>query len=476
MRKREDKSLIMIVAYFAFSIGLFSLFLGNLNTAHAVTDNKRSAAVTDNKRSALFSQDSPYTFEQTIKIIKFVVDPLFRDGYEDFFERDFEGALSKFQEMLDKNPGDGDLYFIIGMIYYELDKIEEAINALNNALEYGGVMLNDFGPEFYGHFAMLHLLNEEYLKAVDLSKKAISLDLKNPYSYYVAGLAFNQLDEEEMAITNFEKSIELKPDFYRAYNNLGVSYDDLEQIDRAKESYEKAIELAEEADADYYKAHMNLAGIYRLMGRDDQDGQDDHYEKALLLCKKAIEMGVGGPDAYYNLGNHYGDLGEYQLAIEAYGKALKLEPNHYRTLSALGFEYREMGDYEKAIELHKKAIEINPKGEWARYCLSRDYSQSGQYEQEIVILNDILGDYPNNVRSRYSLAMAYCNLDMADEALEEFYKIIAIDPNHINTNHSLSILNAELGNREEAIFYRGKAIELGADFDKEDLEMIDNSK
>lgn len=456
MRKREDKSLIIVVVCFAFNIGLFSLFLGNLNTAHAVTDNKRGA---------LLSQDSPYTFEQIKKTLKLIANPLFISGYKNIFERDFKEALIKFQEILDKNPGDGDLYFIIGMIYYELNEIEEAINALNNALEYEGVMLHDFGSEFYGHFAMLHLLNEEYLKAVDLSKKAISLDPKNPFPHYIAGLAFNNLDKGEIAIPNFEKSIALKPDFYRAYNNLGISYQNLGQLDEAKESYEKAIELVEEADVTYYKAHMNLGNVYRDMGQ---------YEKSAAIFENRIEMQPDDADIHYNLGFTYRKMSEYELAINSYEKTIELDYNYDKAFNNLGVVYYHMGNYDKALELYEKAFEINPGNEIARSNIADIYVELGEYDKAIAIFEGMTEENPANIEARYSLAMAYCNLDKADEALEEFYKIIAIDSEHINTNHSLAILNAELGNQEEATFYRDKAIELGVDFDEENLEMINN--
>jgi len=461
MKNKRNKILVMIPLYFILIIGFFCLFSRNMNIAYAVVSNN---SVELSSEVYLDTKENMKNAQKTLILIN---DPNFISGFEQAVKGDYEGALAKFQVVLNDNPNNGDLHFIIGMIYYELDKMDELINAFNNAVKYGGVVLDEFGSEFYSYFAIAYLDKEEYLQAVNLSRKAISLDSKNYYPYYIAGLILNRLGQETVAISNFEKSIELEPDFYRAYNNLGVSYQHLEEFDKAKESYEKAIELVEEADVVYHKAHMNLGNTYSDLGQ---------YEKALLFYKKGAELQPGDANVYYNPGNAYRKLNKHELAIDSYEKAIELDPNHDKAFNNLGIVYYNMGDYEKALELYEKAFEINPKNETAQDNVADIYVKLGEYDKGITMLKDIIEKKPVNVEARYSLAMAYCNLDKADEALEEFYKIIAIDPEHIKTNHSLAILNAELGNREEAILYRDKAIELGVDFDEGHLEMIDNLK
>ena len=59
----------------------------------------------------------------------------------------------------------------------------------------------------------------------------------------------------------------------------------------------------------------------------------------------------------YNKGKQFEKNRNYESAIDAYKKAVELDPQH--TLSWLGIGYcsKIMGEYEKAIEAYKKVLE-----------------------------------------------------------------------------------------------------------------------
>lgn len=61
------------------------------------------------------------------------------------------------------------------------------------------------------------------------------------------------------------------------------------------------------------------------------------------------------------LGNKYFDSHQRQKAVEAYGKALQVEPNNPDVLTDQGVMYRELGAFDKAIANFEKASTINPR-------------------------------------------------------------------------------------------------------------------
>ena len=61
------------------------------------------------------------------------------------------------------------------------------------------------------------------------------------------------------------------------------------------------------------------------------------------------------------LGNKYFDSQQRQKAVEAYSKALQLEPNNPDVLTDQGVMYRELGAFDKAIANFEKASTINPR-------------------------------------------------------------------------------------------------------------------
>lgn len=65
--------------------------------------------------------------------------------------------------------------------------------------------------------------------------------------------------------------------------------------------------------------------------------------------------------AWIQLGNDYFDSRQSQKAIEAYGRALELEPNNPDVLTDQGVMYRDLGNFDLAIANFKKASTIDPK-------------------------------------------------------------------------------------------------------------------
>ena len=89
----------------------------------------------------------------------------------------------------------------------------------------------------------------------------------------------------ERAIEDYNKAIELNPNFANAYKCHGDAYYLLEQYERAIEDYNKAIE-------DYNKAielNPNFADAYKWRG--DAYYLLEQYERAIEDLSKAIELG-----------------------------------------------------------------------------------------------------------------------------------------------------------------------------------------
>ena len=63
---------------------------------------------------------------------------------------------------------------------------------------------------------------------------------------------------------------------------------------------------------------------------------------------------------YYIQGIEYQDLGEYQLAINNYTKAINEYPDYAPAYYSRGITYNTLGKYEDAIADYSRAIRIDP--------------------------------------------------------------------------------------------------------------------
>lgn len=87
--------------------------------------------------------------------------------------------------------------------------------------------------------------------------------------------------------------------------------------------------------------------------------------------------------AYLSTGIDYHDSQSYEQAIEAYTKAIYLDPDYARAYLSRGLSYDGSEEYEKAIEDYTKAIHLKPN--YAKAYLNRGaaYDMSGQYEKAL---------------------------------------------------------------------------------------------
>lgn len=89
-------------------------------------------------------------------------------------------------------------------------------------------------------------------------------------AYYSRGIAYGEKNEYDTAIEDYNKAIQLNPNFAEAYNNRGYAYHKKGEIDRAIEDYDKAIQIKPD-DVRFY----NNRGIVLLDVQEWQKAKSD---------------------------------------------------------------------------------------------------------------------------------------------------------------------------------------------------------
>ena len=93
----------------------------------------------------------------------------------------------------------------------------------------------------------------EYKKVEETLTKAIKYDKSNFEAYYYRGCARVNAMKYDEAIADFEKAIELKPDYADAYFNIGRTYYIMHDEDKACEYYKLAEQYGRPNLEDYLK-------------------------------------------------------------------------------------------------------------------------------------------------------------------------------------------------------------------------------
>lgn len=172
----------------------------------------------------------------------------------------------------------------------------------------------------YLEISLIHYRNEDFLKAVDASKKAIEYKPESAVAYNNIGAAYNKIGEYDKAIEALNKALEINPGFQRAKNNLQEArkFKKNPELANKKFLYEKYIEQS----LQYY--------------------YNDEFEKCIEACYKALEIRPNSAEAYNNICSAYNKMAKYKKAADACKKALEINPDFKRAENNLNIAKRNL--------------------------------------------------------------------------------------------------------------------------------------
>ena len=188
-------------------------------------------------------------------------------------------------------------------------------------------------------------------KLLTLSKPAKPLSQANQIisaeTYFLRGNACYDLGLYDLAIANYNKAIQLKPDYDHIYNNRGLAKIWGGQHFAAISDFDKAIQLK----PDYADAYYNRGFAKDHLGQ---------YTAAISDYDKAIQLESNAADAYVNRGVAKHKLRQYLAAISDFDKAIQLKPNDAMAYYNRGLAKYYLGQYFAAISDCDKAIQLKP--------------------------------------------------------------------------------------------------------------------
>lgn len=250
-----------------------------------------------------------------------------------YFKRAF--ALSSGEEKVE-------IAIDLAMEYENIDDFKSAIAILKEAIEEG--CLNDL---LVYELAHCYEKNNDFEDAI-----ACFLDYidDEPYSYttwYNLGNVYAKIGKYNEAIWAFEYAVLINDSFIPAIYNLANTYLDSNQIEKALESYKECLAL----DQDDPMVLCSMGECYEELG---------DTMKAYMMYDKSTQLLPQLTEAWLGKGIVSGLLGKYERAIKELLVVIDLEPEKGDYWHALGNAYENNKQETKAIEAYKKAVELEP--------------------------------------------------------------------------------------------------------------------
>jgi len=189
-------------------------------------------------------------------------------------------------------------------------------------------------------------------------------------------LYFEDLEEYDLAISDFSMAIEIHPDGPYNYFFRGYAYQELGQVDEARSDFEKVLEITgndpsfeEHSFVVQWLAENEQAGVTE---NDRQDAEflrasgwsyfdEGNFEAAKKAFDEAIDLNPEEWSAWWGRAVVYRQYGEYETAIQDLGEAIKLAPDLGGLYIDRGWLYfQQFGDISQALSDLSKAIEVEP--------------------------------------------------------------------------------------------------------------------
>ena len=181
-------------------------------------------------------------------------------------------------------------------------------------------------------------------------------------------------------------------------------------------------------------------------------------ESALPTSKEARDQ--------YALGNWYLEPAQrqYSLAINAYKRALELDPDCAAVHHSLGFAYYKEGEFDLARDVLQKAIELNPLNANYHYVfgqLLEDWTElEGAWEKAIDEFTRTIELDPSYIEAWYNRGLLHEKLGDLEKACNDFKQVINRVPMFHAARHNLGVLYIKQQRWEDAEQVFGEILEV----------------
>jgi tetratricopeptide (TPR) repeat protein len=295
------------------------------------------------------------------------------------------------------------------------------------------------------------------------------------------GVAYVRLDQPKLAIDDFNRAVQLFPEYAAAYNNRGNTLLSLGLVEEAIKDFDRAIILAPA----YAAAYNNRAGARFRLGQAAEALADHTKAVELMPQSPALLSGRGrallnyalphaamrdfsraiAADARFGPGYRWRaeaklELERYEEAIEDLSRAIAFEPQSAGLYLRRGQAYLLAKNAASAIKDFTRAIDIAPHLAAAYAARGLAHAAVEAYEVAESDLARALELHPRSAEAYAYRAWLYAQNGQLDPAAVEIEKAVKIDANRADVWWAKGEVEQALGRTDDAVASLKYALEL----------------
>ncbi len=251
----------------------------------------------------------------------------------------YRHAIDALQKTIELDPTHKAAHHALAVAYLGQQKLRKARNAANEALK--------LDPNYRPSLSLLEAIDPSFTPPEthtptppEPNKSPTSQPgiKSRPQTHCELGIVYRNAKMHKEAVAEFQKAIDLDPNFVAAHTNLGGIYLEMERLDDAEQAAKAALRI----DALSHPARQLLDAI--------KEARPPAPERT-----ESTDMVLHTSDAkkHYDRGEAFLKNKQYNEAASAFTKAIKADPNFADAHCGLGIAYLELGvldDATKAVE------------------------------------------------------------------------------------------------------------------------------
>jgi putative PEP-CTERM system TPR-repeat lipoprotein len=344
-----------------------------------------------------------------------------------------DAALDAYEKIIEIDPDDVGAYFFAGILSFD-----EGMSA-GELKKYADIMKERFPdhPATARLQGILHVLNTDFESATVELRNSLK-QIPDLSGYYFLGLAEYNLKHYEMALSQFQKALDLNPDHLRSRLLLGMTLLQQQRIDDC--IYQISQVLTE--DDTSAMAHNVMGTAY--MAKGDYDKAAQHFDRAISLNPQLADPHI--KKGLLNLSRL--DLPGAEMELE---HALGVTPEALNTRLLLASLYLKQQNFQGVIELLEPALDGSERDALLYNYMAGAYLAQKNIPKGIEALKNAKSAKSDYFAPCFNLANVYLLQKQPEKAQEEYNSILNAAPDNIKALVALAALQELQGDSNAAL-------------------------
>jgi tetratricopeptide (TPR) repeat protein len=366
--------------------------------------------------------------------------------------------------------------------------VDQAITLYTEALE-DKSLPNDRRATILNDRGVAYSRRLNYKEAIDDFNRAIQLYPEYPAVYNNRGNVLLGLGAVREAIKDFDRALLLAPGYAAAYSNRAGAYMKLGQVEQAIAGYTKAIQLTPTSPAALSgrgraqlaanRPHGAIRDFTRAVSLDARFGAGyrsraeaklsiERYDEAIEDFSRAIAFEPRNADIYALRGQAYLESGNAPSALKDFSTAVELSPNSAAALAARGLAYARAETFDEALNDFARAIEIDPRSPKVYAYRAWTYRQQQQPELALKDIERAFKLDANSPEAHWARGEIYEALGRTEVAIADLKRALVLDPQMKDATRALERMGVSPAAEEPEVanagFERWRVRRQGRDF------------